>query len=97
MHHVMNAGWPLEGKPGCRISDGFGLMPPPAFPEGESAAGVLVCHQGRKKPLNIKMLTLTLLSSTGNMAQLSVMACAGKESKSGECVYMCVCLSGPPS
>lgn len=34
MHHVMNAGWPLEGKPGCRISDGFGLMPPPA--EGES-------------------------------------------------------------
>ena len=52
MHHLMNAGWPLEGKPGFCISNGFGLMPPPAFLEGESAVGVLVCHrcQHRSEP-----------------------------------------------
>ena len=78
MHHLMNAGWHLEGKPGYCISDGFGLMSPLAFPEGESAVGVTSVNtdlslprsnQGRKKSLNIKMLTLTLLYSAGNTTQ----------------------------
>ena len=95
----MNAGWHLEGKPGYCISDGFGLMSPLAFPEGESSVGVTSVNtglslprsnQGRKKSLNIKMLTLTLLYSAGNTTQYSVMACMGKESKkSGD---MCVCI-----
>ena len=50
MHQLMNAGWPLEGKPGCRTSDGCGLMPPPACLEGESAVGVLVCHGCQHRP-----------------------------------------------
>ena len=109
MHQLMNAGWPLEGKPGCRpatvvvwchhqhVSRESRLWASLFVTGVNTGLSLQRSNQGKKKPINIKMLTLNLLCSTGNMIQYSVMACVGKESKkSGECVYIYVYISGPP-